>query len=87
VCQAPTLRFTTIPLAAGTSGVSETATIAAGAAKTFDQKTGSSTKNCDDLADGSGKFVGRRKDYQQSAHGCHGNAIEIHCGKSLSHEQ
>jgi len=41
----------------GTAG-SETATIKAGASKTFDQAEGSSTKNCSTLKDGSGKFIG-----------------------------
>ncbi len=44
----------------GSNGVSgsESDTIAIGAAHTFDQASGSSTTNCDDLADGSGKFIG-----------------------------
>lgn len=40
---------------------SETATIKPGAAKTFDQTTGSSTVNCTTLADGTGKFIGSAK--------------------------
>jgi len=47
-----------IPAGAGVSGQSEIATIKVGAAKTFDQQIGSSTKNCTQLADGTGKFVG-----------------------------
>jgi hypothetical protein len=42
----------------GVDGVTETATIPPGAAKTFNQKAGSSTKNCNDLKGASGKFVG-----------------------------
>ena len=42
----------------GTPGLSETATIKAGAAKTFDQAEGSSTRNCSTLKDASGKFIG-----------------------------
>lgn len=50
--------ITYIPGSNGKSGVTETATLAKGAAKTFDQQTGSGTKNCTDLADGSGRFIG-----------------------------
>ena len=42
----------------GASGKSETATIQPGAAKTFDQATGSATVNCATLQVPSGKFVG-----------------------------
>ncbi|MHB1004368.1 MAG: hypothetical protein ACYC3S_01855 [Chloroflexota bacterium] len=42
----------------GTAGQSEAATILPGAAKTFDQSEGSSTKNCSALKDDSGKFIG-----------------------------
>lgn len=52
------ITITYIPGANGVSGVTETATIKAGAAKTFNQTAGSTTKNCNDLKDGSGKFVG-----------------------------
>lgn len=47
-----------IPGSNGNSGLSETATIKQGAAKTFDQAVGSTTRNCSTLADGSGKFIG-----------------------------
>jgi hypothetical protein len=53
-----------IPGSSGTAGLSDTVTgLKAGAAKTFDQQTGSSsgTKTCAQLADGSGKFVGSAK--------------------------
>lgn len=49
------------PGAAGTAGITETATIKPGAAKTFNQQAGSTTKNCNQLKDGSGKFVGSAK--------------------------
>ncbi|HJW29618.1 MAG TPA: hypothetical protein VJ508_10260, partial [Saprospiraceae bacterium] len=52
------ITVTYIPGANGKSGVSEPGTIKPGAAKTFNQTAGSSTKNCNDLKDGSGKFVG-----------------------------
>jgi hypothetical protein len=50
----------TVNYVPGSNGTaqSDTAVIKPGAAKTFDQKTGSTTKNCAQLADGSGKFVG-----------------------------
>jgi hypothetical protein len=50
----------TINYTPGSNGTaqSESVTIAAGAAKTFDQKTGSTTRNCSTLADGSLKFIG-----------------------------
>jgi hypothetical protein len=50
----------TINYVPGSNGTaqSETAVIKPGAAKTFDQKTGSTTKNCSTLADGSTKFIG-----------------------------
>jgi hypothetical protein len=47
-----------VPGSDGKSGVSEAATIKMGAAKTFDQTVGSTTKNCTDLAGSSGKFIG-----------------------------
>ncbi len=53
----------TIQYVPGSNGTAqtETATIKPGAAKTFDQTTGSSTVNCSTLADGSGKFIGSAK--------------------------
>lgn len=53
-----TVTINYVPGSNGTAGVSETATIAKGAAKTFDQTEGSATKNCAQLKDGSGKFIG-----------------------------
>jgi hypothetical protein len=53
-----------IPGSNGTAGQSDAVTgLKAGAAKTFDQQTGSTlgTKTCAQLADGSGKFVGSAK--------------------------
>ena len=49
-----------IPGSYGLSGQSDTATIAAGAAKTFDQEEGSAagTKTCTQLKDATGKFIG-----------------------------
>jgi hypothetical protein len=46
-----------IPGSSGTAQ-SESTTIQPGAAKTFDQATGSATKNCSQLQGGNGKFVG-----------------------------
>jgi len=50
----------TINYKPGSNGVaqSETATIKSGAAKSFDQATGSSTVNCSTLKDATGKFIG-----------------------------
>lgn len=50
----------TINYKPGSNGTaqSETATIKPGAAKTFDQTTGSATVNCSTLKDASGKFIG-----------------------------
>jgi hypothetical protein len=50
----------TINYVPGTNGVagSENDTIKPGAAHTYDQESGSSTKNCDTLKDGTGKFIG-----------------------------
>jgi hypothetical protein len=50
----------TINYVPGSNGTaqSEAAVIMPGAAKTFDQKTGSTTKNCSTMQDGSGKFIG-----------------------------
>lgn len=45
------------PGSAGNAGV-DSASIEPGAAKTFDQTSGSSTTNCSTLADASGKFIG-----------------------------
>jgi hypothetical protein len=47
-----------VPGSDGVAGVSETAVIMVGAAKTFDQAVGSTTKDCDDLQGASGKFIG-----------------------------
>lgn len=47
-----------IPGSFGASGVSETATIAPGAAASFDQTAGSTTKNCDDLKGTDTRFIG-----------------------------
>jgi hypothetical protein len=54
------ITVTYIPGSNGTAGLTDTVTgIKPGAAKTFNQKAGSgSTKNCDQLKDASGKFVG-----------------------------
>ena len=52
------ITITYVPGFAGTTGVTETATIKPGAAKTFDQTEGSTTKNCTQLKDASGKFIG-----------------------------
>ena len=53
------ITITYIPGATGKTGVTESATIKPGAAKTFDQSLGSATKNCTDLADTvTGKFIG-----------------------------
>jgi len=49
--------ITYIPASNGNSG-SESAVIKPGAAKTFDQTVGSTTKNCSTLADATGKFIG-----------------------------
>ena len=53
----------TINYVPGSNGTaqSEPATIKPGAAKTFDQTTGSTTVNCATLADGTGKFIGSAK--------------------------
>ena len=53
----------TINYVPGSNGTarSETAAIKPGAAKTFNQTTGSATVNCSTLADGSGKFIGSAK--------------------------
>lgn len=53
----------TISYVPGSNGVaqSEVAVVKPGAAKTFDQKTGSTTKNCATMADGTGKFIGSAK--------------------------
>jgi len=53
----------TINYIPGINGTARTelATIKPGAAKTFDQTTGSSTVNCSTLADGTGKFIGSAK--------------------------
>ena len=53
-----TVNITYVPGSNGTGGVTESATIEKGAAKTFDQTEGSTTKNCVQLKDGSGKFIG-----------------------------
>lgn len=51
-----TINYT--PGSNGTAGQSETRTIPAGAAYTFDQTEGSATRNCTQLKDASGKFIG-----------------------------
>jgi hypothetical protein len=53
----------TVAYTPGSNGTaqSETAVIKPGAAKTFDQKTGSATRNCSTMADGTGKFIGSAK--------------------------
>lgn len=53
----------TISYVPGSNGTaqSETAVIKPGAAKTFDQKSGSATKNCSTMADSSAKFIGSAK--------------------------
>jgi len=51
-----TINYT--PGSDGASGKSEAATIQPGAAKTFDQATGSGTVNCSTLQGPSGKFIG-----------------------------
>jgi hypothetical protein len=50
--------ITYVPGSNGKAGVSETITLNPGAAKTFDQTEGSPTKDCADLKDASGKFIG-----------------------------
>jgi hypothetical protein len=52
------ITITYYPGTDGVSGVTESATIKPGAAKTFNQKVGSTTKNCNDLKGATGKFVG-----------------------------
>lgn len=52
------ITITYIPGSNGTAGLTDVATIKPGAAKTFDQTEGSSTRNCATLKDGSGKFIG-----------------------------
>ena len=55
-----TITINYVPGSNGTAG-SETAVIKPGAAKTFNQTTGSATRNCSTLADGTGKFIGSAK--------------------------
>lgn len=55
---AATVNIAYVPGSNGTAGKTESATIQQGAAKTFDQTEGSSTMNCSQLKDASGKFVG-----------------------------
>lgn len=52
------ITITYVPGSNGTAGLTETASIPQGASKTFDQKEGSSTRNCSTLKDASGKFIG-----------------------------
>lgn len=52
------ITITYTPGSNGTAGLTDVATIKPGAAKTFDQTEGSTTRNCTTLKDASGKFIG-----------------------------
>jgi len=53
-----TVEIEYLPGSNGKSGVTESVTLKPGAAKTFDQTEGSDTKDCADLKDASGRFIG-----------------------------